>query len=356
MISPRTRLAALQERWHQRPRDDAGVTLVELTLASTFMLIVLTLVGVTMSVITNIEGSVTSQYAEYDQALPALAPVQALLRAEVEPAPVNGGVPAPGFSQFGTTSLSFGVQFYADIGTAYNNLTAVGTTAGPAKIVAVEVDQNGNPVTAPSSANPSVTPTKCTAASPCSFQVRRYLPIVTGGISSCPVTTDGTAPSGPNPNPTCQYPTTYKLITNVLDVVNSPADNTGGVPNNPIFSYGMLDPAWPQIQGTPGTAVPISSTAIYNNQLTGLNAAPYGYVTPTQSVTACGHTSASYPTTAIACPLDAVQDISVDLEVAAPGSGTNGNVDNQTVVYRYPPTGIDGSTINYPYQYTAVVG
>ena len=99
MISPRTRLAALKERWHQRSRDDAGVTLVELTLASTFMLIVLTLVGVTMSVITNIEGSVTSQYAEYDQALPALAPVQALLRAEVEPAPVNGGVPTPGFSQ-----------------------------------------------------------------------------------------------------------------------------------------------------------------------------------------------------------------------------------------------------------------
>ena len=56
-------------------------------------------------------------------------------------------------------------------------------------------------------------------------------------------------------------------------------------------------------------------------------------------------------------PLDAVQDISIDLQVAAaPGSGTNGNVDNQTVVYRYPPTGVDGSTVNYPYQYTAVVG
>ncbi len=347
MISPRTRLAALKERWHQRSRDDTGVTLVELTLASTFMLIVLTLVGVTMSVITNIEGSVTSQYAEYDQALPALAPVQALLRAEVEPAPVNGGVPTPGFSQFGTTSLSFGVQFYADIGTAYNNLTSAGTTAGPAKIVAVEVDQNGNPVTAPSSANPSVTPTKCTAASPCSFQVRRYLPIVNSGISTCP---------GVGTGPTCQYPTTYKLITNALDVVNSPADNTGGVPNNPIFGYGMLDPAWPQILDTPGTAVPISSAAIYNNQLTALNAAPYSYVTPTQSVTACAAPNASYPTTAIACPLDAVQDISIDLQVAAPGSGTNGNVDNQTVVYRYPPTGVDGSTVNYPYQYTAVVG
>ena len=74
-------------------------------------------------------------------------------------------------------------------------------------------------------------------------------PIVNSGISTCP---------GVGTGPTCQYPTTYKLIAdNTLDVVNSPADNTGGVPNNPIFGYGMLDPAWPQSLDTPGTAVPI---------------------------------------------------------------------------------------------------
>ncbi len=333
----RPRLAAMATKWRQRRHDDNGMTLTEVLLASTLLVVVLTLVAVTMSVVTNISSTVTSQYQEYDQALPALAPLQTLLRAEVEPAAPNGsGVPTPGFVQYGTTSLNFGLQFYSNIGTAYNNLTGSGTTAGPAKIVALEADQSGNPVTSSSSCTPSI---------PCSFQVRRYLPIVNAGVSTCPVITNGSA---------CQYPTTYTLISNALHVVNNPNPSNGTV--QPIFTYSIFDPNWPAGANSTGTGVLITAAQVQNNQITGLSSAPYNYPTPgTQSVTACGIKNATYPTTAIACPLDAVQSVGVDLRVASPGAGPNGTVENQTVVYRYPPTGTGSSTV-YPYQFTTTVG
>lgn len=326
-------------RWRARDRSDEGMTLLEVLLASIVLVVLLSMVAISMSVVNSISGTVSSQFQEFDQALPALAPLQTLLRAEVEPAAPSGSVPSPPFLQYGTTSLNFGVQFYSNIGTAYNNLTAAGTTAGPAKIVALEVDQSGNPVTSA---------TTCSAKSPCGFQVRRYLPTVTSGISSCPVITDGSA--GP-----CVYPSTYTLITNALDVVNNPSSTTGGVPNQPIFTYSFFDPNWPAGANGTGTGILLTAGEIQNNLITGLTAAPYSYPTNTRVVTACTAPNASYPTAAIACPLDAIQSVGVELMVAAPGSGTNGTVDNQTVVYRYPPTGT-GSNITYPYQFSTTVG
>jgi prepilin-type N-terminal cleavage/methylation domain-containing protein len=335
-LRPRSGVA----RWRERDRGDEGMTLIEVLLASTVLVVLLTMVAISMSVLNNISGAVSSQFQEYDQALPALAPIQALIRAEVEPAAPNGpGVPTPGFAQYGTTSLNFGMQFYSNIGTAYNNLTAAGTTAGPAKMVALELDQSGNPVTSS---------TSCTAKTPCRFQVRRYLPVVNSGISTCPVATDGSV--GP-----CQYPSTYTLITNASDVVNNPSNTTGGVPNQPVFGYSLFDPNWPAGASSTGTGILLTAGEIQNNLITGLAASPYSYPTNTQTVTACAAPNASYPTTAIACPLDAVQSVSVELMVAAPGSGTNGTVDNQTVIYRYPPTGT-GSNITYPYQFSSAVG
>lgn len=304
------------------------MTLTEVLLASTLLVVLVTLVAVTMSVITNVSGTVTSQYQEYDQALPAFAPLQKLLRAEVEPAAANGsGVPTPGFAQYSNVSLNFAVQFYSNIGTAYNNLTGAGTTAGPARIVAVEVDQNGSPV------GPT---TVCTIKSPCGFQVRRYLPIVNSGTSTCPVVTDGTYPNG-----TCQYPSAYTLITNASRVINNPSDLSTA-----IFSYSMFDPNWPAGANSPGTSFATNANDVQNNQITGL---PYPRGN-TQTLTACGAVNGNYPTTASACPLDAVQSVGVDLMVGVPGSGPNGTVDNQTIVYRYPPTG-NGSTTLYPYQF-----
>ncbi len=334
----------MRARWKERHRDEWGMTLTEVLLASTLLVVLLTLVALTMNVLTKVSGTVNSQYQEYDQALPALAPLQTLLRAEVEPAaPSGAGVPTAGFAQYTASSvnysLNFAVQFYANVGTAYNNLTSAGTTAGPAKIVALEVDQSGNPVTSS---------TSCTTSSPCTFQVRRYLPIVNSGISTCPVATNGGA--GP-----CQYPTTYTLITDAADVVNNPSATSGGVPQQPIFTYSLFDPNWPAGSNSTGTGVLLTAGQVQNNLITGLRSAPYNYPTDTQQLTACAASNATYPTPAIACPLDAVQSVGVDLMVASRGSGPNGTVENQTVVYRYPPTGSGSSTI-YPYQFTSAVG
>ena len=153
------------------------MTLVELLIASTLLVVLMTAVMITMDMLNTVSNSVNAQYQEFQQALPALAPLQNLLRAEVEPGPpstVNGKqIPQPGFQTIGNFSLTF----FSDIGTAYNNVTSLGTTGGPAKVVALEVDATGNAVT---------TATTCSTSSPCNFQVRQYLPIITAGMSQCP--------------------------------------------------------------------------------------------------------------------------------------------------------------------------
>lgn len=330
--------------WRGRHRGDDGMSLTELLLASTLLVIVLTLVAITMNVVTTVQGTVSSQFQEYDQALPALAPLQSLLRAEVEPAATNSnglGGPQPAFAQYtvGATSysLNFALQFYSNIGTAANNCVACNsstpTTAGPAKIVALEIDQSGNPVTSSST---------CTSSNPCRFQVRRYLPIVNSGTSTCPVNPGGSA--GP-----CQYPATYTLLTNVLHVTNNPNPAKGAL--QPIFTYGIFDPD----SGTPGTGLPLTTTEVQNNLITGLSTPPFNYPTGNQTLTACAPKSAAYPTIAIACPLDAVQSVGVDIRVSSPGAGTNGTVENQTIVYRYPSVG-PASATTYPYKFTSQVG
>jgi hypothetical protein len=328
-----------------RQRDDAGMSLVELLVTSTVLIILMGMVFLSITMVEGLSGSVSSQYQEFQQALPAMAPFHSLLAAEVEPAPTLAGVPTPGFSTIGNFSLTF----YANIGTAYDNTvscpsgqtcTSGGTTAGPAKIVA-ELDANGAPATV------------CSSSSPCTFQVRMYLPL-TGlsapGVSSCP---------GVGTGPVCQYsPTNYRLLANVQDVVNDPSSLDGtGAQNDPIFGYTILDTGG-TFGGTtyPPQAITLTPGQVQNPPLnppgiTGLLA--LGYPTDNQLLTTCAAPSANYPTPAIACPTDAVQSVSIDLQVAKPGTGTNGVQENNLVVYRYAQS--PGST-TAPYQYSATVG
>jgi hypothetical protein len=327
-----------------RRRDDAGMSLVELMVTSTVLIVLLGMVFISITMVEGLSSSVSSQYQEFQQALPAMAPFHALLAAEVEPAPTAAGVPTPGFSSVGNFSLTF----YANIGTAYDNTvscpsgptctTAVGTTAGPAKIVATEVDASGNPATA------------CSASFPCSFQVRMYLPLIglsAPGVSSCP---------GVGTGPACQYsPTNYKLLANVQSVVNDPSSVDGtGAQNDPIFGYTVLDTGG-IFGGTtyPPQAITLTPGQVENNPpgITGLLA--LGYPTDNQLLTACTAPSANYPTSAIACPADAIQSVSIDLQVAKPGTGSSGAQENNLVVYRYAQS--PGST-TAPYQYSATVG
>ncbi len=319
--------------------DDTGMTLTELLIASTLLIVLLTVVMTTMSVVDSISNSVSAQYQEFDQALPALAPLQALLRAEIEPAPTAyqtgaASPPTPAFASVG----NFALTFYSDIGTAYHNVQTVPgsnppqvTTAGPAKIVAEELDQSGNPVT---------TATSCSTSSPCSFQVREYLPITKDGASTCPVT-------GESPTNVCQYPTSYTLVTNALDVINNPSSGT-----HPIFTYSVFDPDFGG-----GTAFTMTTADVSNQQITGL--AALGYPTDATQTTnttpptfACLLPDTSYPTIAVSCPTDAIQSVGVNLVISAKGAGSS-KVNNQTIVYRYPES---AGASAYPYQYSSAEG
>ena len=325
------RFRRVADRWRQRDRDDAGFTLTELLIASTLLVVLLTVVMVTMSMVSSVTDNVTSQYQEYDQALPALAPLQALLRAEVEPGPATlNGAPTPGFgvdtpgtpptpdSISGITNYS--LTFYAAIGTAYGNVTSAGTTAGPAMIVAEELTQSGQVVTSG---------TQCAStAQPCSFQVREYLPLQTNfnGVltSTCPFTTVAGSPP-------CQYSSTnYTLISNASDVVSS----------QPIFTYTMFDTV-NDITLTP------SAQEIQNGSINLVN---YGYPAGTAPVSLSSCTAPGAAT--MTCPADDIQSVGIDLRVAAKEAG-NQTVENDTVVYRYaqPSAGA-----NSPYQYSTTTG
>ncbi len=302
-------------RQRHQTADDSGMTLVELMIASTLLIVLLTAVMITMNMLNTVNSSVQAQYQEYDQALPALAPLQNLLRAEVEPGPYKtvSGVDRlqAGFESVGNFSLTF----YSDIGTAYNNVTSgidytgAPTTylgGGPAKIVAQELDANGNVVTSA---------TTCSTSSLCSFQVKQYLPLITAGVSQCPISGQ-VAQSAGNPS-TCAYSGSYKLLVNVLGVVNNPALAPTSAPTQPIFTYNIFNP-------TTGTGSNLTSAQVQTG------------------ITCTG-------TTVATCPADFIQSVGVELMVAKKGAGTNGTVDEQTIVYRYAQS--PGST-TYPYQYS----
>jgi len=328
---------AVRDRIH-RYRDDRGMSIVEVMVTSMVLMVLLGMTFVSMELIQRVSTSVSSQYQEFQQALPAMAPFRSLVAAEVEPAPPVNGVPTPGFASLG----NFAMTFYANVGTGYNNTQAcptgpscTGTTAGPAKVVAQELDANGQP------------PTSCSAASPCSLQVRLYLPIigvVSPGVSTCPgVSLTGTA---------CQYSSSYRLLANVQNVVNDPSAVDGsGAPINPLFTYTLFDT-------TQNQAIQLTSGEVVNQMITGLTSSatyanPYPVDTQSLNPLNCAATSTNYPTTAIACPLDAVQSVTIHLMVGKPGTGTNGAVENSLIVYRYAQS--PGASTS-PYQYSAAVG
>ena len=295
----------------ERIRDDAGMSMVELLIASTLLIVVGAVVGVTMNMISQISSNVTSSYKEYDQVLPALAPLSSFLQAEVEPAPATatGITPSPGFSSIG----NFALTFYSNVGSLGNNVVAcpsasvgcAASTAGPAKIVAEELDSRGTEVTSA---------TTCTSATPCSFVVRRYLPTnqptnANGLLDTCPgVTLLGTQ---------CTYTSTFTQVVTVQGVVNNPSLVVASVPTQPIFRYGTFV-----------TSTNLSTTiALQSDQ------------------------SLSPSTPALAAQLDSIQSVSVDIRVQEPGSSNA--AENQLIAYRYPRS--PGSD-TYPFQYQPKVG
>ena len=331
------------------------MTLTELLIASTLLVVLLTVVMTTMNLLGTVTDQVSAQYQENDQAIPALAPLETLIRSEVEPAPPTAvGAPTPGFG-IDTPAVApatadqisgignFSLTFYANIGTAYNNVTGTGTTAGPAKIVALELDSNGNPVVS----SPPALATTCSSATPCSFQVREYLPVVDSfGVSSCPFpSVQPLPPPTPDPTPGCNYSTTYKVITNVLHVINNPYLQSGGGPAQPIFTYDILDT-------TNQLAFQLSPAEVETGPIQLSTDRGYPAGTPSVSLTSCSAPNSTYPT----CPADAIQSVGIDLMIGVKGSGSNGNVENQVIAYRDTPASVPLFLPTYPYLYSNSVG
>lgn len=329
-------LRAIRDRRYAEG-DDQGMTLVELLIASSLLIMLLTLVLVTMNVFINLSDAVTSQYKEFDQTLPALQPLQTLLRGEVEPAPyaypptdtqpTNTSPPTPGFASVG----NFALTFYAN----------VGNSNGPAKIVAEELNASGNPV----STSPPLT--VCSTTSLCSFQVQEFLPLTVTGVSTCPGTGSG---------PTCQYSLTPdKILANVNGVVNNPSTpdaSTGGA----IFSYNIFDPYFNITTNiNDNLSFVLSADMVTNQTITGLHTIGYtmANASDTTSLATCTLPTPTHPSLAVSCPTDAIQSVGIYLMVSNKGAGTNGQVEYQTIVYRTAES--TGST-TYPFEYTAAVG
>jgi hypothetical protein len=334
----RIRAAYQGRRAHGRPaarrrvRDEAGMTLMELLVASSVLVVLLTAVAVSMNMLDTVSSSLSSQYQEYDTALPAFQSLQSLIRAEVEPAqcsypnpvnPCSGTNPTPGFQSIGNSS----VTFTANIGTSYGNVTASGLTAGPAQITAGEFNASGAPVT---------TSSTCTVSSPCTFQVREYLPALQpSGLPTCPTTE--------NPGGTCQWPqSTYTLITNVQDVTNSPS-------TQPIFTYTVANP----LPSNYNSCV-LTQAEVQGQQLLAASSLSCGYPSANGAAGfACALPTTNLPAIAVSCPLDSIQSVGINLLVANKGSGTS-TIDSQDIFYRYQQ--ITGSSYTYTYPYTPGVG
>jgi hypothetical protein len=169
------------------------------------------------------------------------------------------------------------------------------------------------------------------------------------GAPSCPVLWGTTLQTTP-----CSYTSTYRLLANVQDVVNNPSlvAADGVTPTQPIFNYGFFDPG-ATYNGTAygDQGIALTATEVQNQSITGLGA--LGYPTDTQQLGACAAPSASYPTTAIACPGDAIQSVGIDLQVAKPGATAQGTVEDSLVVYRLAQS--PGSS-TAPYQYSETQG
>ena len=118
----RSRVRGARAREHVR--DEQGLTLVELMIALTTLLILFVMTIPIVDTLFSTIPRVNNTYINVNQLLPVSTNLQRFIRSAVEPGPTSGGVPVPPFVTGSVTPTS--VTFY----------TNIGDTNGPAKIVA----------------------------------------------------------------------------------------------------------------------------------------------------------------------------------------------------------------------------
>ena len=277
--------------------NDEGLTLVEMLVAFTALMVLFTITGTVLTTYLTAGTTVISKYSSTDQFLPSQVIIARLLRSQVEPAPTPASgttscssaanVPCPPFL---TGSVgTYSVTFYANVGGAAGQY-------GPAKIVMAES-----------------TPTKVNSFYTSTFTVSEY------------PATSSTCPTSPTATTSCTWSTSATVLVDIHNVVNgaapvaSPVTACGATDttplcqaSTPIFTYNTLDPYadtyTPNAGGTP------SSTGILPTFNT-CGAPTYSGNVPTQSN----------------CPADMIQSIGVDIEVQSQGSPAQ---ENAYTVYR----------------------
>jgi hypothetical protein len=293
------RLARMVGRGRFGDHDEDGLTLVELLVAFTALIVLLTILSTALTAYLNAGTNVISSYQATDQLLPSSIIIQRLIRSQVEPAPTPtatpspptcsaaANIPCPAFLK-GTVG-TYSTTFYANIG----------DTNGPGKIVM----SAPTPTKAPGSKFYSTVFT-VTQYPACPNPPSNALPGCTTSTPACPFLVTTTAP--------CSWSTSGKVLVTISGVVNGPTYLTNNTPPT-IFTYNTLDPYSSAYTAGAGGAAGAGGI------LPGFNAC----TAPTLDVT--GNPTSSN------CPPDMIQSVGVDLQVDVQGTPIQ---ENAFVVYR----------------------
>jgi hypothetical protein len=315
MTHPRltTLWARADRRLRHRDTDgsESGLTLTELLVASTVLIILLTISLVAVQSYLSLSTQVLSSYGNSEQVVLVGTNFQKLVRNQVSPAPTpttgaNANIPSPPFSTVagsdtglytGSAAVgTFSTTFYANTGNA----------AGPVQVVATE------------------------RANPASGRFKTWTFTVTEQVPDA-----GTCPFSVSSTNVCTYKdlsnNPAKAIFSVPDVVNNDTPTTvyAGTPQatalsyTPIFTYILLQTS--PAAGNPGQEVPVS--VVTPNTLPSPNL-PTGFFWPLSEARnddsifqTCTATKTGTPI-ANTCPGDAVQGVTIDLLIQSPGSST----------------------------------
>ena len=300
-------------RYRRAPESESGMMLTELLVASTVLIVLVTLVLVTVSSYLSLSNQVLGSYNNTEQDVLVGSNFQKLVRAQVEPGPTpstgaNANVPSPAFptvagsdtgQYVGSTAVgTFSTTFYAN----------VGNSAGPAQIVASET---ANAVVA---GKPKTW----------TFSVTEQIP----DAGSCPFAANSTN--------VCTYTgishNGARLVFRVPYVVNydTPTTVYGGtlLAYTPIFTYILLQTS----SGGSGQEVPVSVAS----------PPPTGFFWPLPQTLkddsifhTCAATQSATPI-ANTCPGDAVQGLTIDLLIQSPGSPTP--AEDETTIFSLTST------------------
>ena len=283
---------ARQTRERTAARDEAGLTLVELSVATATLLILFAMTVPIVDTLFSTIARVNNTYTNVNQLLPVSTNLQRFFRSAVEPGPTSAGVPDPAFVPGSISPTS--VTFY----------TNIGDPNGPAKIVA----------SCPSVSNP--TSGVCDPGS--TFTVTE----ATATAGTCP-------PTGTNP---CTWNSPHTLIT-----VNGVSNSTD---NAPLFIYTeLINTANPS--GTTSTTSPVLSGSCASDPVGSAGLAAC-YLTSDNSAFGVGDCTATGSTTGNVlanCQAAEIYAITIDLQVNGVSTGrtAGGQSEDDSTVYLLSP-------------------